>query len=67
MILDFGRGDSIIDVSALGMSSEALAVVLGKATGTAGGMRLDLADFGGGTIELQGVSAGDVDAGDFLL
>ena len=67
MILDFGRGDSIIDVAALGMSSEALAVVLGKATVTAGGLRLDLADFGGGTITLQGMGAGNVDAGDFLL
>lgn len=67
MILDFGRGDSTIDVSALGMSSEALAVVLAKPAVTAGGLRLDLTDFGGGTIDLQGVSAGDVDAGDFLL
>ncbi|MDE0332266.1 MAG: calcium-binding protein [Nitrospinae bacterium] len=36
-------------------------------TETDGGVTIDLSAYGGGSIKLEGLSAGDLDAGDFLL
>ena len=62
-ITDFTDGEDRIVLSAVFVPDDVLAT----ATAVTGGVRLDLADAGGGTILLKGFDLADLDAADFLL
>ena len=62
-IVAFTDGEDRIDLTALGLNG----IHDVHATAFEGGVRLDLTDAGGGTVQLQGIALADLDAADFLF
>jgi Ca2+-binding RTX toxin-like protein len=65
LVADFANGKDRLDLSAIGFAS--FAAVAAKASDTAAGMLIDLADFGGGTVLLADFTKAQFNAADVIL
>ena len=61
---DFAAGEDVIDLSGLGAITGFDDLTI---TSSDDGVTIDISDHGGGTIFLEGVSLGDLDADDFVF
>ena len=64
VVTDFTNGEDLIDVTQLPTISSFSDLTI---TSDENGITIDLSAYGGGTILLQGMSIGDLDASDFIF
>ncbi|MCY4488575.1 MAG: hypothetical protein OXF11_15895 [Deltaproteobacteria bacterium] len=62
-ITDFARGEDVIDVSRLAIRSFSQLSITADGTAAV----IDLTEFAGGTVRLENVAAGDLNASDFVF
>ena len=65
-IHEFENGADRIDLSAFDQSAPTFAQLLASAVDIEGGVRIDLSAYGGGTINVFGITLADLDASDFV-
>ena len=66
-IQDFSQEDDTINLTALDLSADEFAGVLAAGEATDDGFRLDLTDYNGWTLLLEGISSGMLSVDDFLI